>query len=295
MKTSLVKKSVIYPAISFILALVVSGCSVLGGGQSKSASSSTATGQSPPIENFVGSAGIKNVNQLLLSMAAVTNISAASLAPNGANSALTTQYNIIAPFISADGSVASINPAMLLSITGLAGQVCQIFVQGEASTPNVLSGTGVSFGGTVALTGSTNKTTTVTVSNANGLLPGMTITGSGIPSGTTIASILGMAITLSQAATSTSSSVQLTASVPNFSSSGWSGQFTGSSGVTANVVNALSNQFWGRAPTSAELSTLTSAIQSSTSSVPGTGNTGVQNVLIVPCTIMLASPAFLLG
>ena len=279
----------------FALALLVSGCSVLGGGQNKSASSSSATGQSPPIQNFVGSAGIKNVNQLLLSMASVTNISSTSLAPGGANSALTTQYNIIAPFISADGSVASINPAMLLSITGLAGQVCQVFIQGEASSPKVLLGSGVSFGGTVVVTGSTNKTTTVTVTNPNGLVTGMTITGSGIPAGTTIASISGTAVTLSQAATATSSSVQLTATVPSFASTGWNGQFTGASGVATNVVNAFSNQFWGRAPTSAELSTLTSAIQSSTSSVPGTGNTGVQNVLIVPCTIMLASPAFLMG
>ena len=222
MRTPIERKTLAYFALSVIGSLAFGGCSLLQSGQSKTSFANLS--QSPPIENFVGTAGIKNVNQLLVSMATVTNIPLSSLAPGGANSAISQQYAIIAPFLSSDGSVASINPAMLLSVTGLAGQVCQVFVAGEAASPNVLRGAGVNFSG----------------------------------------------------ATSQFTSPPATA--------------------TNNVINALANQFWGRAPTSAELSTLSSALQSATTETSAAGSAlNVQQVLIVPCTIMLSSPAFLLG
>jgi len=184
-------------------------------------SSTVAAGLQAP-ESFVGTAGVKNVNQLLLSMTTVTNINPSTLT----NSSIANQYKIISPFLSADGSVGSINSAMLLAITGLAGQVCQVFVAAEAVTPNVLAQTTVTFSG------------------------------------------------------------------PN-----WSTQFTSSPTVSTNVINALSNQFWGRLPTSDEMTALMNALQGSVTTIPttDTGTQAVQDILMVPCTIMLASPAFLLG
>jgi hypothetical protein len=191
-------------------------------GSSSSNSLSGASFTPVAMNQFVGSAGVKNVNQLLSSLAAVTNMSVSTLAAStgGGTTTIGAQYSTISPFLSPDGTYTSINSAMMLSLTGLIGQVCSVFIGNEAANPNVLKNAGITF------------------------------------------------------------------------SSGAS-QFGGSAAVNTTVVNALAQQFWGRAPTAAELATLTQAMASAATTVPGTGSAATQNLLIVPCTVMLASPEFL--
>src|SRR5207248_317511 len=60
-------------------------------------------------------------------------------------------------------------------------------------------------------TGNTHSNTTIdTMSSTAGILVGAQITGSGIPAGTSVASVASSSITISQAATATASGVSLT-------------------------------------------------------------------------------------
>jgi hypothetical protein len=71
----------------------------------------------------------------------------------------------------------------------------------------------------------------------------------------------------------------------------------GPSGITPALATTIATNyatlFWGRPPTADELQILVTAITSAQTAVNTTGTTGTQQVLLVPCTAALASPAFL--
>lgn len=68
---------------------------------------------------------------------------------------------------------------------------------------------------TIVTTASTHTNTTLdTIASTTGLINGMTVTGTGIPVGTTISGLSGSSCTLSQAATATATGVSVTFSAP---------------------------------------------------------------------------------
>jgi hypothetical protein len=95
-----------------------------------------------------GTIGVKNVNQLAYSMAAVTGVpltyqvTTPSTRTTGVPTtiAISTHVNTIAPMLSVDGNIENVNPTMLLSITGLAGLFCRGLVQKEALIALTASG-----------------------------------------------------------------------------------------------------------------------------------------------------------
>ena len=235
--SQLISQHISILGVILILQVSASGCLDKS---SDAVSGANSTG--PALLNasvFVGSAGVKNVNQVLQSMATVTGLQTsditAQVTMGGTTTSIANQYQVISPFLSATGQPATVNPAMLLAITGLAGQVCHTFAAKEAASPRVLAGTGIVF------------------SSGNA----------------------------------------------SFASTTWNTQFTATPAVTNSVVSALSNQFWGRAPTSSELNLIagliTSSVPSGSGPVPDTGTQGVIDILVLACTAMLVSPEFLSG
>ena len=86
--------------------------------------------------------------------------------------------------------------------------------QGLDGTVALIAGTNGSF--TLATTGNTTNANNViaSVANTTGLIPGMSVTGTGIPASTTISSISGSNVTISNNATATATGVALTFSGP---------------------------------------------------------------------------------
>lgn len=205
-------------AISVAMVTSLSGCFL-------TAKSSDPVGAQTYGQQGPGTVGIRNVNSLFLSMTTITNLSPLTMVPNlsGGTQSLATTYSNIAPFISANGNIAGVNSAMLLSITGFAGSVCQAWLANEAAAEASKAGSSMANGGV------------------------------------------------------------------NF------GQ--GPNSITSQMATTLASNyaslFWGRAPTTAELDILLQAISGAQSAVTAGGTTGTEQVLLVPCTAVLASPAFL--
>lgn len=208
---------------SALTSVVVIGLSTALSGCFLTAKNSTPSAPAPQYGmQGAGTVGIRNVNSLLPSMMAVTKLSPTAMVPNS-NQSFAAAYNNIAPFVSANGSVAGVNSAMLLSITGFAGNVCQAWLMNEASAEAAKAGSSMANAG---------------------------VSFSAGPAGITPA-------------------------------------------IAATVAKNYATLFWGRAPTAAELQILVQAITGAQAAVTASGSAGTQNVLLVPCTAALASPAFL--
>lgn len=122
--------------------------------------------------------------------------------------------------------------------------------------PDLQLGYNLSF---AAATSNQNRIITVlSTSTVAGLAPGMQVTGSGIPAGTVIASISGSSVTLTNAATATSSSVTMNVN-----------RFVGD--ADGNNANAPANQTLANMPTTVGL-------------VPGMPVRGINNVTAVVIT-----------
>jgi hypothetical protein len=81
-----------------------------------------------------GTAGIRHLDQLALSMSAVTQVPmTAAVTATPSNTTIAAHNGAIAPWLSTDGNVLSVTPSMLLSVTGLAGSFCQVFLINEAA------------------------------------------------------------------------------------------------------------------------------------------------------------------
>jgi hypothetical protein len=136
------------PVLSVTLALVIlSGCS----GTQKSLEAGL-----PPPAPVPGTIGIRNLDQLTLSMSTVTGVALAdgsgnpikatnasggtyADAANGGAPLTFSSFNTtIMPWLSADGNAAGVTASMLLSTTGLAGIFCSTMLHNEATTPNLL-------------------------------------------------------------------------------------------------------------------------------------------------------------
>lgn len=196
-------------------------------------------GPVPPPPPQAGTIGVRHLDQLSLSMSAVTGVPMSSggspagpVDYNGnpisdSNGAITfASYNQeILPWLSPDGSAGSVTPGMLLSATGAASLYCSTMLHKEASKLNLLAGTGIKFS-----------------SGSAGLTPA----------------------------------------------------------VVSAVLGQLTNQFWRRTATAAELQILTTSVsdaiaglQGGTSSITDPSSQATQVVLLVPCTVALSSIAFL--
>lgn len=172
-----------------------------------------------------GTVGIQNVDQLMNSMTAVTNLPPTTMiaTSTGGQQSIAQTYSNISPFLSANGNIATVNSAMLLAITGFAGSVCSAWLSKEAAAEIARAGSSMADSG-----------------------------------------------------------VNFNAGPTGINQS-----------VATQVVNNYAKLFWGRAPTADELSILTKGITDSAVQVTDPGSQGAQEVLLVPCTIMLASPRFL--
>jgi hypothetical protein len=196
-------------------------------------------GPPPPPPPQAGTIGVRHLDQLSLSMSAVTGVPMSSggnpgspVDANGntysdSNGTITfAGYNQeILPWLSPDGNANSVTAGMLLSATGSAGLYCSTMLFNESQSLNILSGTGVVFS-----------------KGSAGLTPS----------------------------------------------------------VVAAVINQLANQFWRRAPTSAETQILTQSVtdaiaglQGGNNPIPDPSSQATQTVLLVPCTVALSSIAFL--
>jgi hypothetical protein len=72
-----------------------------------------------------GTVGIRNLDQLALSMSSVTGVAMTTQ--------LASQNASIQPWLSTDGQVDSVTPSMLLAITGMAGSFCKAFLANESA------------------------------------------------------------------------------------------------------------------------------------------------------------------
>ncbi|MBL9133229.1 MAG: hypothetical protein JNG86_18610, partial [Verrucomicrobiaceae bacterium] len=108
----------------------------------------------------------------------------------------------------------TLNGLQIGGVAQLKPEVGYLGAGGGVVSTNVTSGTPFGVGGTAALTGgaTTPGSTTVTVSSTTGLFPGMLVTGSGIPAGSVITSVVNATtLVLSTPATATATGLSLSA------------------------------------------------------------------------------------
>ena len=133
------------------------------------------------------------------------------------------------------------------AVTNTSGKMSCVYSDATTSSAaSVTDATIITTSATPSVAGSiTSGSTAVTLSASNGLIAvGHTVTGTGIASGTTVAAISGTTLTLSQAATasSTTTAVTLTFSTPYAVGKKYDANWTfstESSGMTATGINLL--------------------------------------------------------
>ena len=136
-------------------------------------------GAVPPPPPVPGTIGIRNLDQLTLSMSTVTGVpmtsslgtptqatdSNGNTYPDAANGGVPLTFEsfntTITPWLSADGNATGVTASMLLSTTGLAGIFCSTLLHNEAKSPNLLTAVKFSAGSkglTAAVTASVIET-----------------------------------------------------------------------------------------------------------------------------------------
>lgn len=135
-----------------LLFVALAGLLALGGctGVQKS-----LEGAAPPAPPVPGTIGIRNLDQLTLSMSTVTGVPVVDGAgtptkavdytgstmadPAGGGNLTFASFNTtITPWLSADGNASSVTASMLLSATGLSGIFCSTLLNNESKAPNLL-------------------------------------------------------------------------------------------------------------------------------------------------------------
>jgi hypothetical protein len=114
------------------------------------------------------------------------------------------------------GSTDGVAVGQTVSGVGIPSGAKVVAIDGSSVTMNApVAGANaavpIEFSFTLNTTGSTNSSTSLTsVADTTGIAAGQTVTGTGIPAGTTVASVSGSTVVISQAATSTNTGVALT-------------------------------------------------------------------------------------